>query len=89
MGEQNTRSHAATGASRDAQHFVASWHTGHVSQTAWEIARMAHRQDQNTRATFSRGTQTQTSAQNAPQTGLSASKSSSYVVHSEFSEEVG
>ena len=89
MGKQGACGHPATGASRDAQHFDAGWHTGQASQTAWKIARMAQRQSQNTCATLCGGAQTQTGAQNAPQTGLMAAKSMSYVVHSDFSLEVG
>jgi len=40
-------------------------------------------------AALSGGAQTQTGAQNAPQTGLIDSQSFSYVVHSDFSEGVG
>ncbi|TME07303.1 MAG: transposase [Chloroflexi bacterium] len=43
MGKQAACGHPATGTSRDAQHFGAGWHTGQTSQTAWKIARMAHR----------------------------------------------
>jgi len=50
---------------------------------------MAQRQGQNTRTTLRGGAQTQTGAQNAPQTGLMAAKSLSLVIHSDFSEEVG
>ena len=60
-----------------------------ASQTAWKIARMAHRSGQNACATLCGGAQTQTGAQNASQTGVRAVTSLSYVVHSDFSLVVG
>jgi hypothetical protein len=50
---------------------------------------MAQRQGKNTRTALSGGAETQTGAQNAPQTGLSALQLVSLVIHSDFSEEVG
>jgi hypothetical protein len=88
-GKHPARAHPATGASGDAQHVVAGWHTRSATQTAWSIAGMAQRPGQNTRTTLCRGAQTQTAAQTAAQTGLMASKAISVVIPSDFSKGVG
>src|SRR5207245_1921457 len=83
LGKQATGGYPATGASRDAQHFAAGWHTGSTAQTTRKIAWLAKRSAKNTGPTLCGGTQTQTGAKNAAQTGLRASTVWSYVIHSD------
>jgi hypothetical protein len=61
----------------------ACWHTGSSAQTTRKIARLARRSAKNTGPTLCGGTQTQTGAKNAAQTGLSASTVLSFVTHSD------